>query len=81
MHLTLIGCDSTGERRLLAQMARVLEPLTARYLGAEAATVRPALCQAWYTAFGTDIPEPTQSRCIAAITAGHPWQLALWSND
>jgi hypothetical protein len=80
MQTTFIGCHSASERRLLAQMASALDPLAAQYLGAEAATVRPALRLAWHTAFGTDIPEPTQSRCIAAITAGHPWQLALWSN-
>jgi hypothetical protein len=77
----LIACRGVGERRLLGQMATVLDPLAAQYRGATEATVRPALRQAWYTAFGTHLPEPTQSRCIAAITAGHPWQIALWSND
>jgi hypothetical protein len=62
-------------------MARVLDPLSCRYVGATEAVVRPALRQAWHAAFATHLPEPTESRCIAAIIAGDPWQLALWSND
>jgi hypothetical protein len=81
MPATLVADQSIAGRRLLAQMAAVLEPLASQYVGAKEATVRPALCQAWRTAFATDLPEPAQSRCVAAITAGHPWQFALWSND
>lgn len=81
MPTTIIADRGIAGRRLLEQMAAVLDPLAYQYRGATEATVRPAVRQAWHIAFGTDLPEPTQSRCIAAIIAGYPWQIALWSND
>ncbi len=78
---TVIADRGIAGRRLLEQMAAVLDPLAGQYLGAPEATVRPAVCQAWHNAFGTHLPEPTQSRCIAAIISGYPWQIALWSTD
>lgn len=81
MQPTLIACQGVAGHRLLAQMATVLDPLAARYIGATETTVRSALREAWRAAFGVNLPEPSQSRCVAAITAGYPWQIALWSND
>lgn len=77
----MIISGGIGERRLLAQMATVLEPLAGRYLGAQEAAVRPALSRAWWAEFGTDLPEPTRSRCVAAIATGRPWQSAVWPED
>jgi hypothetical protein len=79
MTVTIRG--GIGKRRLLAQMAAVLEPLARRYAGAQEAAIRPALCRAWRDEFGTDLPEPTRGRCVTAIASGRSWQSALWSDD
>ncbi|HEY2206360.1 MAG TPA: hypothetical protein VGH99_17980 [Pseudonocardia sp.] len=77
----MIACQGAGGRRLLAQIGTVLDPPAHRYAGQDTATVRPALSHAWREAFGTELSEPSLSRCVAAIATDHPWQLALWSND
>lgn len=70
-----------GERRLLDQMAAVLEPFVARYGGQPAQLIGPELGRAWRDEFATDLAEPTLSRCAQAIAHGRPWSQALWCDD
>ena len=74
-------CLGLGERRLLAQMAAVLDPFVARYGGQPVQLIRTALRRAWREEFFTDLAEPTLTRCAQTIAHGHSWVLALWSTD
>jgi hypothetical protein len=65
----------------MSQIGAILDPIADQYRGAEEHVLRPALCRAWQEAFNAELTEPALSRCVAAIRAGLPWQLALWSND
>jgi hypothetical protein len=81
--MTAVGTAGLGlgERRLLAQMAAVLDPLAARYSGQPVQLIRTALHRAWREEFATDLAEPTLTRCAQTIAHGHCWVLALWSTD
>jgi hypothetical protein len=62
-------------------MASVLDPVAAAHAGEGASTLTAILDRTWREEFGSSFPEPTRSRCAAAIRARQPWWLALWSND
>jgi hypothetical protein len=70
-----------GERRLLAQMAAVLDPFATRYARQPAQLIKAALRRAWREEFATELADPVLTRCAQTIALGHPWVLALWSND
>jgi hypothetical protein len=74
-------CVGIGTRRLLAQMAAVLDPFVAEHGGEPTQLIRPDLRRAWRDEFAAELPEPALSRCAQAISDGHPWPLALWSDD
>ena len=74
-------CTGIGSRRLLAQMAAVLDPFAARHSGQPAQLIEPDLRRAWREEFAAELPEPTLSRCARAIAHGQPWPAALWSED
>jgi hypothetical protein len=81
MSVTMIACQGTAGRRLMDQVGAVLDPLTRKYRYTAPHTLRPVIRRAWREAFRVELPEPALSRCVAAISKGQPWQLALWSND
>jgi hypothetical protein len=81
MPVTMIACQGPAGRRLMEQVGGVLDPLARKHLGTDPRTLRPIISRRWREAFRAELPEPALSRCAAAISAGRPWQLALWSND
>jgi hypothetical protein len=81
MRISPIACQGPAGSRLLEQLAIVLDPIADHYGGDRPQIIRPIVAQAWHDAFGTDLSEPTLSRCTAAMASGQSWTLALWSND
>lgn len=81
MPVTLIARQGPAGHRLMDQVGKVLDPLAREHHGTDPRTLRPIIHRAWRKGFHAELPEPTLSRCAAAIAAGRPWQLALWSND
>ena len=76
-----ISRQGTAGRRLLDQIADVLDPIAARHQGESPQVLRPILAQAWREAFRTELREPALSRCAAALATKRHWSLALWTHD